>query len=400
MIVLKRICILLILAIGYGYPSFSQKEPLLGLTVDKAGVLLLNGQPFRGAGVNYFNAFSRTLDKAAIGDTSYRAGLRYLKARNIPFVRFMCGGFWPVNNTLYLKDREQYFQHLDTFVQAAEEIGIGLIPSICWNVNTIPDIVGEPVGQWGNSKSKTIVFMKNYVKELVTRYQHSQAIWGWEFGNEYNLVIDLPGDEDNLPLVAVSVGTPAFRSKADKLSLADLQTLLTAFARQVRKLDKHRIIISGNACPRASAFHLSAHHSWEKDTKAEYQQMLAAQNPGAVNTLSIHHYPDNAGAYFAEGTASLGEIVRVTMEAATKLKKPLFIGEFGAQEKLLGVAGAKDKYKELVEAIQDNSVPLSAMWVFDYTPHDQENGINVNPTTGAREYMISLLQQLNNSFGR
>lgn len=393
---MKRIYALLILVAVCGRLAYSQRHPAPGLTVNKTGTLLLNGKPFRGAGVNYFNAFARTLDKNATGDTSYKAGFRYLKARNIPFARFMCSGFWPVNYTLYLEDKARYYKNLDAFVKAAEEIGIGLIPSVCWNVNTIPDLVGEPVGQWGNPKSKTIAFMKRYVKELVQRYRHSPAIWGWEFGNEYNLVIDLPGDNDNLPPVAVSAGTPPTRSKADKLSLADLQTALTAFAKQVRKFDKHRIIISGNANPRASAFHLARAGSWEKDTKAQYRQMLDEQNPGPVNTLSIHQYPDNEGAYFAEGPASLEEIIRVTMEAAAQLKKPLFVGEFGAQEKLLGGATAKEKYKELVNAILVNKVPLSAMWVFDYTPHDTENGINVNPATGAREYMITLLQQLNN----
>ncbi|WP_158563324.1 cellulase family glycosylhydrolase [Chitinophaga silvatica] len=386
---------LLLLVAGLQLNSYAQHP---GLTVSKQGELLLNGKPYKGIGVNYFNAFSRTLEKGAIDDTSYRDGFRYLKERNIPFVRFMCSGFWPVNYTLYLKDKEQYFRNLDEFVKSAEEIGIGLIPSLCWNFTTIPDLVKEPVGQWGNPKSKTIAFMRQYVKEIVSRYKQSPAIWGWEFGNEYNLVIDLPGDTINLPQVAVNVGTPATRSKADKLSTADLQTALGIFGKTIRSLDKHRIIISGNSIPRASAFHLHNNKNWEKDSRAEFQQMLDLQNPSPINTLSIHHYPDNENEYFNGSPASLKDIIAESMKASFLYKKPLFIGEFGAQEKLLGVEEAKKKYMELIEGIAVYNVPLSAMWVFDYTPHDTENGINVNPATGARDYMIKAISELNAAF--
>lgn len=36
----------------------------LGLSVGEDGTLLLHGNPYRGVGVNYFNAFIRTLDEA------------------------------------------------------------------------------------------------------------------------------------------------------------------------------------------------------------------------------------------------------------------------------------------------------------------------------------------------
>ena len=38
------------------------------------------------------------------------------------------------------------------------------------------------------------------------------------------------------------------------------------------------------------------------------------------------------------------------------------------------------------------------MWVFDYSPHDTENGINVNPATGARDYMIKAISEVNAAF--
>ncbi len=376
--------------------DISSPEPsLTGLTVAADGTLLLEGSPYHGVGVNYFNAFIRTLHPESLQDTSYRTGFRYLKERDIPFIRFNAGGFWPANWNLYRHNKAQYFRNFDAFVEAAEAIGIGLIPSLFWHHSTIPDLVQEPVGQWGNRESKTIAFMRTYVEEVVTRYKDSPAIWGWEFGNEYNLVADLPGDNDHLPQITVENGTPAFRTKADKLGTQDIQVALTEFAKAVRKYDASRIIISGNANPRPAAWHLYTEKNWNRDTPGEYCRMLDEQNPDPVNTFSIHHYPDNELEYFDDQKASLTEVIRVTMEHAVKQKKPLFVGEFGAQELKLGAENARTKYLELLQGMEECKVPLAAVWVFDYPPHDQQEGINISPDNGPREYMLQAIREMN-----
>lgn len=51
-----------------------------GLEV-RDGVLLREGKPYRGIGVNYFNAFGRVL--ASPTNTTYRAGFATLHERNI-----------------------------------------------------------------------------------------------------------------------------------------------------------------------------------------------------------------------------------------------------------------------------------------------------------------------------
>ena len=35
------------------------------------------------------------------------------------------------------------------------------------------------------------------------------------------------------------------------------------------------------------------------------------------------------------------------------------------------------------------------MWVFDYPPHDIEEGINVSPDNGSREYMLQEIMKVN-----
>jgi len=59
-----------------------------GLTVTRDGTLTRNGTPYRGVGVNYYDAFLRTLMHPS--DNSYRDGFRKLAANHIPFVRFCC----------------------------------------------------------------------------------------------------------------------------------------------------------------------------------------------------------------------------------------------------------------------------------------------------------------------
>jgi len=146
-----------------------------GPTVNKDGILVKNGMLYRGIGVNYFDAFSRTLHNP--NDTSYQEGFNELSQLKIPFVRMTGGGFWPKDWKLYFDDKTKYFDLMDNVVKSAEENEVGLIISLFWHSPTVPDLVGEPRDQWGNPQSKTMEFMRNYVHEVVVRYKDSPAIY-------------------------------------------------------------------------------------------------------------------------------------------------------------------------------------------------------------------------------
>jgi len=371
------------------------KESYPGLSVSSSGELLLNGEPYQGIGVNYFNGFTRTLEDGSLYDDTYRAGFTYLKERNIPFVRFSLTGFWPKNWDLYLNQKEKYFRSLDSFITAAEEIGIGLIPSFFWHTPTLPDLAGEPVNRWGVTSSRTHQLMRKFIREVVVRYRDSPAVWGWEQGNEVNLLVDLPGDNSNLPPVVPSLGTPVSRSKEDKLQTADLNVMMTSFAKEIRKYDGTRIVISGNSIPRFAAWNLLHQKQWTPDSREQYVAILGIQNPDPVNVLCIHAYPAAPSeGYFSDETADFNGLIRASVDASRIFHKPLFLGEWGAQETEYG-AQTRTKFMEILNAIENNQVPLSAMWVFDYPPHDTENGINVSPDNGPREYMLQEIMKVN-----
>lgn len=349
-----------------------------GLSTNERGELLLRGVHFRGIGVNYYDAFTRTLGQTS--RTNCAAGFRDLAARKIPFVRFSAGGFWPRDWELYRTNRSEYFNRLDGVVKSAGRHGIGLIPSLFWNMSAVPDLVGEPCNRWGDPNSRTIAFMREYTREIVTRYSQSPAIWGWEFGNEYNLAADLPNAPEHRPPVVPGLGTPAHRSAEDDLTHAAIRVAFREFAIEVRKHDSQRIIVSGNAFPRVSAWHQAKEKNWKPDTRQQFAEMLAADNPSPINTLSVRGY---------DLATDIGRLDQA-MSVAKAMKKPLFIGEFGVPGEASGES--KKKFAAILSAIETNRAPLAALWVFDFD--DQAKDWNVNATND-RNWQLDAIEQAN-----
>lgn len=377
--------LLLSAALALAVPDAAWSVRGAELEVNKNGVLIRDGKPFRGIGVNYFDLFYRKLKNP--NDQSYRGGLKALADRGIPFVRFMACGFWPVDNKLYFSDKMRYFKIMDSLVEAAEENGIGLIPSLFWNMATVPDLVSEPMDQWGNPKSKTHRLMRRYTREVVTRYRSSPAIWGWEFGNEFNLAADLPNAAEHRPSVWPNLGTATSRSKRDDLTHEMMHIAIREFAREVRRHDDRRIIISGNSIPRPSEWHQREELSWKQDSEQEYAEILLYSNPDPVNTICIHFYPPEEKRF--DRTVTPDEVLRTTMRIAAKARKPLFVGEFGASG---NTETAREEFTKYLDAIIKAGVPLAALWVYDYG--GQDDSWNVTPTN-SRSYQLDAIAEAN-----
>jgi len=358
-----------------------------GLSV-KRGVLTLRGKPYSGIGVNYFSLFYRRLEKPS--DRSYRKGLERLYGEGIQFVRFMTCGFWPVDWDLYLRDKEAYFKLLDGVVKSAETAGIGLIPSLFWHMSTVPDIVGEPMDQLGNPNSKTIAFIRRYTKEVVLRYRGSPAIWAWEFGNEYNLHADLPNASKHRPAVWSRLKTARKRTRRDELSSKAMLTAYAQFAKTVRKYDRHRVLITGNSVPRPSAYHNSKEGSWKTDSIGQFEKILLRDNPNPFDMICIHAYPQANNQYSAKAR-NLKDMLKAIQKISLKARKPLFIGEFGAPL-TLGKDKERARFLELVNAIEANKVPLSAVWVFDHAGQNRDWNITFD---NKRSYMLELVAEAN-----
>ena len=208
---------------------------------------------------------------------------------------------------------------MDGVIGAAERHGIGLVPSLFWSLACVPDFVGEPMNQWGNPESKTIGFMREYVREVVSRYKDSAAIWAWEFGNEFSLVADLPNAAENRPPVVPSLGTAGQRSSRDDLSYEQIRVAFAEFARAVRAIDPGRPISTGDAILRDSAWHHRVEHRWAKDSPEQFAEMVALVTPEPTDLVSIHCYGDDL------------KRLEQAAEAAARLHKPLLWGNSRCQ---------------------------------------------------------------------
>jgi hypothetical protein len=263
-------------------------------------------------------------------------------------------------------------------VKAAERRGVGLVPSLFWYMSTVPDLVGESCDQWGNPGSKTIVYMREYAREVVTRYKNSPAIWGWEFGNEYNLAADLPNAASHRPQIVPKLGTPETRSARDEITHEVLRTALSEFAREIRLHDPYRFVTSGNSISRASAWHNWKERSWKPDTPEQFAGILAFENPDPLNVISIHAYNEAL------------EKIPAAAEAAARLKKPLFIGEFQVRD--AAPEAAEAAFRGVLERIEKSGAALAAVWVYDLAAQEKEFNVTA---TNARAWQLKAIAEAN-----
>ena len=366
----------------------------LGVQPASGGRVTLDGKRYAGIGVNYFNAFYRRLILSS--DTSYREGFRELGKHNIPFARISISGFWPSQNHLFDDDPSRYFEYLDDVVKSAAENNVGLIFSFFWAHFCIPDYVGEPVSKWGDSTSKTHAYMRRFTGDVVKHYLDNPTVWGWEFGNEYNLVVDFPAGSEVRPAIQPTLGTPASRSASDDITTDILATALREFGKEIRKQDTTRMIFSGNSLPRPSAWHQQHEKSWGQDTRPQFSEVMAAQNPSPLQSLTIHIYSDSVGK-LQLGDLFVGENLRLPAaihacdSLARKLNRPLFFGEFGAEAQA-STAVQKSWLNLNLNAILKDTIPLSAVWVFDLK--QQEGSWNITGTNG-RTWILEEIAKAN-----
>ncbi len=353
-----------------------------GLYLEK-GYLMKDGHRFAAVGANYYGLFGRILRDRE--EMSSLRNLERLAQKGVPFVRFRACGFWPKEWQLYQDDPNEYFRRLDLVVRAAEEHHIGLIPSLFWRIKTIPELLGEAPARLGESNSKSIAFLKRYTGEVVGRYKDSSAIWGWEFGNEANLSVDVirranfaTGQRSRQAGVSgIKTGS------GPRLTSRELANAYIEFSRTVRKLDPIRIISSGTTVPRSGAWHNARGHWGVRDNEEQALDALLEQNPDPINVLSVHIY--QKGRKLAPyGRETVDHFIGRYAAFGRRMAKPLFIGEFPVRNR-----GQAEDY---LAAIENNGVALSAFWVFDYPP--QEHGMNVT-FDNDQAFVLDLIAEAN-----
>jgi hypothetical protein len=108
--------------------------------------------------------------------------------------------------------------------------------------------------------------------------------------------------------------------------------------------------------------------------------MLAADNPSPINSLTVRAY---------DLTSDLARLP-AAMAVSRELKKPLFVGEFGVPG--LEHQEAKPHFESILRSLETNSVPLSALWVFDFSGQSKNWSVNA---TNSRSWQLDGIQELN-----
>jgi hypothetical protein len=355
------LCVLLIAAFALLFSNAARADML---TVSPDGVLLKDGKPYRAIGANLSDAFLRHWEHP--GDLTYDRDFATLEAEGIPFARVFATYWEPDAMMEYVNHREDYLAKLDGVVASAEKHHVGLILSLFWWDAAVPDLVHEPRSAWGDRDSKTIAFMREYTRTIVSRYKDSPTVWAWEFGNEFSMQADLPNAADWRPRINPYFGWPEKRTKADDLTTRMILVAFTEFGKTVREIDPIRAITTGNGCPGAMADLQRRTLQWGKpDTRAQFRANLALVNPDPINTLAIHLYRYSLVDRFGRSYATYGDLLTEAMKVAATEKKPLFVLEFGSalgHDGLNTPDAVRKDFEVKLRAIVDNRVPLSAFW--------------------------------------
>lgn len=359
------------------------------------GLFVKDGKPFYGVGVNYFDAFQRYVIN---GDMSAISKLSTLKQYHVPFIRINTIGFWPTDiQQHYMNNNGQFISRLQTFMDAAQAQGIGVVLDLFWNWDAYADINGEHMPAWGDPNSATRQYMRAQTAFLVGKFKDHPALWAWEFANESTGIIDIPASVGNyhwVPSGGPSVGSPA-RTVADNIVPSTIISALADFATTVRQVDPNTPIFSGNSPPYYCAYNMQQSGSWKPDTPQQFGMILLRNEPAPINTLSMHLYPDQegtSGKYFTQpSTATFNDILAAAMAESVIANRPFFLGEFGVNTATLGASGAMDKFNQMTDSIMNNRVQMSSLWVFDLA----QQATTYSVTTSVSEYQLEKVSSMN-----
>lgn len=305
--------------------------------------MTLAGQHFYAAGINCYELFNLSVS-STMNTASMEAAVNIIAKERVPVVRFSASLYHASQMHYYFDRKDEYFANLKKLAELCDEAGILLIPSIFWQIATMPEYYGEEIAAWGDTESKTYKFMEQYTEEVVNLLKDHKCIAAWEFGNEFNLAAD----------IAIA-GWP-------DIPASSIGRALKGFSDIVKELDPQgRMIASGHAVMRNAQWHLANQKNWNTDSFAQYVEMTGIMTPSPMQGMSEHIYEDPR-AFSDFGKLDRRAQVEMAMRAARELGKVFYVGEFrGPSDASADVV--KDHYDTYVE----KGVQLFLIWNYSYT---------------------------------
>lgn len=348
----------------------------LGLYNSPEGKMMLNGNPFHGIGVNFYDLFLSSFTRDE--EISLKA-METLKSYDCKAIRFSTLPFYAEEFRFY-EDSAAYWKALDKIVRRAEELEIGLLPSLFWTYS-VNDRFDEPYqSAYLDPESRTVAFIKEYTEKFVTRYAQSPAVYGYEFSNERILGSDFPdAGHFRKPPEGSSRTT---RDERDRVTLDGLEAMYTLFADTVASFDPYgRIVSTGDTKPRETSYNQYARGVFDvKDTRAEHEWVLDKINPKGITALSQHQYsygelldPGDVTYPLLDYFHTWKTFFSYLMEMSQKRSMSTYVGEVGYMHahpenyRKITVENAVTPFREAVAAQRETGMPLILFWNYDPT---------------------------------
>ena len=399
-----------------------------GIQVD-GSKLFRDGKEFRAMGCNFYDLLTHD---------DFDAQIAFLRQSGIPFLRFDFGSYGAGAEAnsgwrLFFSDKSRWLGRREAVVESAEKHGVGLIPSMFWRLQTIPDLMKYKFGrrdalsEIGNEGSNSRRFIADLSEELSSHFRSSSAILGWEIGNEYaEVVTSGPSRLD------VAAGGPAayelspdpssVNGRSDEVHFNDLFSLYQGWVRSIRAGDpSNRFISSGSSIANVAlnGFVTGTHHN--PDSFAQWMHIPTASgqaipgplfvNPRPFNAISTHIYQQAYEPYWYFNDArshkfTPASLIGLHKSLADADNRVLFLGEFGAIPGSFGEngtsgtdgteAGGKIHFQAMLDAIISNRVQLSSVWNYGFAGNSDVKLGNIGPGTN-RAYMLEAIPRVNDA---
>jgi hypothetical protein len=257
-------------------------------------------------------------------------GIRVLRVMMLPTypnqwtAGLLAGKAWNVANA---SDREAHYLKMDALVAKCRSRGMGIIWTMFWRMNTIPDLVGENRRAW-LAASNTRTFATTITQEIVSRYLNEEAVYGYGFSNELNHYNDSPSVSIG---VNTGYGTQASYVNADNQfrstsveAPSELQTVLAWWYGVVRAIDTNRIVMSGNG---PNAYWQPGGSSGVTQPYRNWLMELQRDNP--MNTATIHFY--GSIGYCARDGRGFGALLTGARHWSRNSNRAMIVEEIGNQ---------------------------------------------------------------------
>lgn len=377
-------------------------------------------------GVNKFDLARQYIGTASGGDGSdrYRVVTRAMARKaladardaGVVFVRASATGFGPIapgragDLDRWVSDPPAYWRQIDEMFDDLDANGLRLVPTFIWNRTQFPSMTGETVRDLvADPDSRAYKLALRYVTEFVARYRNRETVLFYELTNELNLAVDL----DNVARCATERTDGQSRAEFCRPVGNFTTEQMIGFTRRlgaaIGALDPGRPVSSGFSAPRPNAERLRAHPEWAgtrppggPDSLDDFVKNLSDIHEGLA-IVSVHLYPGVFNARFGSRDTHGTELLDVAARATAKLGKPLFVGEFGEQDRLDGRA---DSFSvRILDRIVELGVPYSAVWVWEFyqrAPYraqaDKDSAFSLEP--GLTDELIRRLGAASRKFGR